>query len=71
MNKMVYKPNLEVEYLDKGFYYGWDYAHIGDFTGMDLNFPPDLQTGGKQWTTEEMLEDVKKVIDTLNKLEAA
>lgn len=52
-----------------GFYYGWDYCHAGDFTGTDLMFPPDLRTGGKKWTTEEILDEVKAAIDILNVLE--
>lgn len=56
---------------EPGFYYGWDYCHIDDFTGTDLMFPPNFRTGGKQWTTEEIFEDVKAAIDALKKLEAA
>lgn len=54
---------------EPGFYYGWDYAHIDDFSGLDLNFPSDLQAGGKQWTTKEILDEVKAAIDILNVLE--
>lgn len=52
-----------------GFYLGWDYAHIDDFTGTDLMFPPNLRVGGKKWTTEEILDEVKAAIDILNILE--
>ncbi len=53
----------------KGFYLGWDYAHIDDFSGINFMFPPNLRTGGKKWTTEEILSEVKAAIDILNVLE--
>lgn len=62
---------LSVRLNEPGFYLGWDYAHIDDFSGFDLNFPADLQAGGKKWTTEEIFNDVKAIIDVLIKLEAA
>ncbi len=33
---------------------GWDYAHLGDRLGV---------ISGKEWTTEEIYEDVKNVIE--------
>lgn len=42
-----------------GFWIGWDYAHSGDFSGY---FPG---SGGKEWTTEEIIDDVKDVISQL------
>lgn len=44
---------------DETYYIGWDYAHLGDY----LPFKDD----GKKWTTKEILENVKEVIDYLNK----
>lgn len=46
-------------------YIGWDYGHIGDFVDAGLISQQD----GKKWTTEEVYEEVKNVIDYLNKYE--
>lgn len=40
----------------KGFWIGWDYAHWGDCFGC---------LRGKKWTTEEIVEECKNVIDQL------
>lgn len=40
---------------------GWDYAHFKDYTSLLGVVYPDA----KKWTTEEMLEEVKKVIGQL------
>lgn len=58
--------------LREGHFIGWDYAHYNDFSGLYLN--EDLSTtklmqviveDSKKWTTEEILEDVKSVINQL------
>lgn len=36
---------------------GWDYAHFGDFTAFCRH--------GKTWTTEELIAEVKAVIDNV------
>lgn len=38
---------------------GWDYAHSCDYTSL---FPLE---GNKRWSTEEILEEVKEVIDAI------
>ena len=45
------------------YWIGWDYAHYGDYVGYYL-----MRYGydAKKWTTEEIYEDVKYVIDQLN-----
>lgn len=48
-----------------GRWYGWDYAHCGDYCGYEEAFLEDLRTGGKKWTTEEIYEEVKAAIDIL------
>ena len=55
-------------------YFGWDYAHACDFTGIYLNpifnEKEDLNLlKGKKWTTEEIFEEVKDVIHQLEELE--
>lgn len=44
------------------FLLGWDYNHFGDYSNMNSVVFCDT---GKRWTTEEILEDVKKVIEQL------
>lgn len=53
-------------------YLGWDYGHSDDFNGIYLNScyaPPDVVIF-KRWTTAEISEEVKSVIEQLNELEA-
>ncbi len=42
---------------------GWDYAHYGDYTGFDGGI-----VGGKKWTTTEMVDDCKEVIEQIIKI---
>lgn len=46
----------------KGWWLGWDYAHLGDYTGYD---GLSLRTGDRKWSTEEILDEVKNVIEQL------
>ncbi len=41
------------------YWYGWDYAHSGDF----MSFAPKL--GGHRWTIEEVEAETRKVMDQL------
>lgn len=43
----------------KRHFVGWDYAHLGDYNDSVLG--PAIN--GKKWTTEEILLEVKKVIN--------
>ena len=46
---------------------GWDYGHFGDFVGY---YPAESSLFiGKRWTTKEMVEDCKNVIEQLYILE--
>lgn len=54
---------------DERKYIGWDYAHLSDYSGTYLedetsNF---LRNNCKKWTTEEIYEEVKSVINQLRK----
>ena len=49
---------------DKSNYLGWDYAHFGDFCFVGI-----FNENAKQYTTEEIFDEVKNVIDQLVKLE--
>lgn len=44
------------------YWYGWDYAHSGDF----MDFAPRL--GGHQWTVEEVEAETRQVMDQLRDL---
>ena len=52
----------------KGWFIGWDYAHYNDYVGYKIMFSSDLQFGGKRWTTEEIVDECKDVIDHIDKL---
>lgn len=48
---------------DKTKYIGWDYAHCDDFSG---HYTIDaLRETTKKWTTAEIYEEVKRVIERL------
>ena len=47
------------------FLLGWDYNHYGDYSCMNSSMFFDMGDVGKMWSTEEILEDVKKVIEQL------
>lgn len=49
----------------KGWFIGWDYAHYYDFAGYELEMPIDIITGGKKWTTSEIVNECKQVIDQI------
>ena len=60
----------------KGWYFGWDYRHIGDYDAfaekMAIEYPSlkyERELNGKKWTVEEIFEDVKKCIMKLKDLE--
>lgn len=45
---------------DETYYIGWDYGHSEDYGPYNVF--------GKKWTTKEILENVKEVIDYLNEM---
>lgn len=55
---------------DKSIYLGWDYSHCFDYSGMYLKYPDMYQDSHlKKWTTSEIFEEVKSVIEQLIVLE--
>lgn len=52
-----------------GWFFGWDYAHAGDYMGYDILFNFKSRYEDKKWTTEEILEDVFNVIEQIRQLE--
>ena len=49
----------------KGWFIGWDYAHCCDFSGYELGMPIYIRTNGKKWTTYEIINECKQVIDQI------
>lgn len=45
-----------------GFWIGWDYAHLGDYSGYFKDAP------GHKWKTEEIVEDCREVIAYLKSI---
>jgi hypothetical protein len=58
----VYNPDV--------WWIGWDYTHIGDYTGYNELFKisPLSKDNDKRWTTEEIFEEIKNVIEQLIKI---
>ena len=57
------------EAASKGrWFIGWDYGHVGDFEAYYLDDPTLSKSflDDKKWTTEEIYEEVKDVINQLN-----
>ena len=48
------------DYHTDNWILGWDYAHADDYF-------PYLSDDGKKWTTKEIYEEVKRVIEEVNK----
>lgn len=66
-----FSRNERPEFAVKGHYIGWDYMHAGDYIGefmLDL-IPESELAEYKRYTTEEILEEVKSVIDQVVALE--
>lgn len=51
------------------YFLGWDYNNYDDYNGYySLPFYKEFAAGKKKYTTEEIFEDVKLVIDQLDNL---
>ena len=49
----------------KGWFIGWDYAHYGDYMDYgDISFN-NIFSNDKKWTTEEIVEECKNVINQI------
>lgn len=49
----------------KKYYIGWDYGHIGDY----MEHRGKIVNEGKKWTTDEIIEEIKRAIEWLNEKE--
>lgn len=55
-----------VKYIDKkGWFIGWDYAHFGDYIDCGDAALNNMFLNDKKWTTEEIVEECKNVIDQI------
>lgn len=49
---------------DTTSYLGWDYSHLGDYAGYFETYPSIFSVyESKKWTTSEIFEEVKSVIN--------
>ena len=65
---LTYSRNYFTTVDKQGWFIGWDYAHYEDFDGYGMMYPSELQSGGKHWTTEEIVDECKNVIDQIEGL---
>ena len=56
--------------LDDIYYLGWDYAHYMDYAGWEEIYPLELRTSGRRYTTKDIFDEVKSVIEQLIKVES-
>ena len=66
---LTYASNRLFTVEKEGWFIGWDYAHYCDFAGYYLNSLVEISTQGKMWTTKEIVEECKAVIDQLKNME--
>lgn len=58
---------LGKENKENSWFIGWDYAHLGDFSGFEMLFSNFSNNEDKKWTTEEIQADVFDVCRQLKK----
>lgn len=49
----------------KGWFIGWDYAHYGDYMDYENATLNNMFLDKKKWTTEEIVEECKNVINQI------
>lgn len=54
---------------DKSQYIGWDYSHWNDFCGYYINDNYYSNKDLKKWTSQEIFEEVKSVIEQFGRAE--
>jgi hypothetical protein len=60
---LTYSRGFLITVDKEGWFIGWDYAHFNDFSGDGL-----FSRYGKKWTTQEMVNECKRVIDQIDEL---
>ena len=58
---LTYSDNELMGVKSENWFIGWDYAHCGDYYGYEEYMPESIRTYGKKWTTEEIIEEPKKI----------
>ena len=48
---------------------GWDYGHYDDFSGSSIKWGTEWNARSKKWTTEEMVQECRDVIERLYVIE--
>lgn len=56
-NELIFNPLVNDDWV-----IGWDYAHYNDYMGY---YGSDSFENSKKWTTKELFEEVKQVIEQL------
>lgn len=56
--------NLLDQPIPDGWYLGWDYAHVGDYTGY-WSEEENMRMGNRKYTTEEIILDCEEVVKYL------
>lgn len=62
---LTYSSNELMGIKSENWFIGWDYAHCNDYCGYEEDMPESIRTYGKKWTTEEIIEECKNVIDQI------
>ena len=62
---ITYSDNHLATVDGEGWFIGWDYAHWDDYNGM---IPKCFSENFKLWTTQEIVEECKNVIDQIVEL---
>lgn len=60
---LTFSDSIEKEhpFFTKGYWVGWDFAHLGDAFSTLFN--------GKHWTTYELIEELREAVDSLIELQ--
>lgn len=67
---LTYSDNELMGISSNNWYIGWDYAHCNDYCGCEEYMPENIRTYGKKWTTEEIIEECKNVIEQIIEFES-
>lgn len=55
---LTFSSKGDGEKWPKGYWwYGWDYAHVGDFSFYSLEYPLRTELNEKRWTVKEVIDD--------------
>jgi hypothetical protein len=50
------------------FWYGWDYAHAGDYAFYDLRYPQWDHSGDHKWLLHEVRQDLEEAMPQFKRL---